>query len=431
MHDLEPCSPRRAPLGTRLSAALVALVPQVAVDRALEGRWVAEARIGPEAMTLVLDVARRGDALDARITVPAERVLGLRVEAFRREKDSVSFRIPHPDHPMDFAGVVAGEDLDGRLAMGDRELALAFRRGGDVPAPPYREIEVEFPGEGRTVRGSLLVPPGEGALAAIALFHATSGGGRDYVRFWADLAARQGLAALIYDRREVPVDLARMTRADFLSVAADAEAAARFLRARDGVDAARVGVGGLSQGAWIASIVAARVPEVAFVLALSPPGVPLHEIDLHQSALRLAAAGAGEADLARARALLADLFAASRGERADHDELRRRVDEMRRAPWAATLALPDEVPPPPALLRWSAHDLDPADFFARVKAPVFLAFGERDERLPVEACATRLARTLASAGNASVRLERCPGASHALFPAPQLDEHVAEWLRAR
>ncbi len=419
----------------RLTAALLAFALPAAAQELLEGRWTAEARLGPEAMTLLLDVERREGELRGRISVPAERVLGLRLEGFVCGHGEVAFRIPHPDHPMDFAGRLATEQrLEGELAMGERELPLVFLHAGATPQPPYRELEVSFEGEGRTVLGSLLLPPDEAAHPALALFHATSTPRRDDLRFLADLAARAGLAALIYDRREVPTDVAQLTRADFLAVVADAEAAVRFLRSRAEIDGARVGVGGLSQGAWIAAITATRVPEVGFVVALSAPGVPLHEIDLYQSTRRLEAAGVQGPELAEARELLVALFAASRGEGGERDALARRLELARRATWAATLALPDEVPPGGAsatLLCWSAHDLDPLLFFERLRVPVFLAFGERDERLPAEACAARLAASLERAGNDAVTLHRYPGANHALLPAPAFEQDLARWLRER
>src|SRR5688572_19898648 len=116
-------------------------------------------------MTLMLDLAAVAGAagdLDARVSVPAEHVLDLGVEGFALADGEVSFRIPHPDHPMDFAGRVAGGSIDGTLAMGGRELPLAFLVVGPIPPPPYTELEVSFPGAGRTVSASLLVPPGEG-----------------------------------------------------------------------------------------------------------------------------------------------------------------------------------------------------------------------------------------------------------------------------
>ena len=418
----------------RPSTACAGLVALSVGQAPLEGRWTAEARLPEVTMELVLDVESRGEGLAARISVPAEHVLGLSVQEFEHADGDVSFLIPHPDHPMEFAGRIVEDLLDGALSMQGRELPLVFHHAGPIPAPPYREIEVSFPGAGREVHGALLLPPGDGPHRALALFHATSTGERDGLRFCADLAAREGLAALIYDRRPVPPDLATLSRRDFLAVLDDAEAAVRFLRARGDIDSARVGVGGLSQGAWISAVVATRVPEVAFVLALSPPGVPLHELDLFQSTQRLQAAGFRGEALTEAQTLLQDLHAAARGEPMDRTELQERLRRGRSAPWASVLALPDEVPPDGSaaqLLRWSAQDLDPDSFFERARVPVFLAFGERDERLPAARCAERLTERLARAGNTAIVLHRYPEANHALLPAPDLERHLAEWLRAR
>jgi hypothetical protein len=81
-----------------------------------------------EAMALTLDLAARGGTLVARISVPAERVLGLRLVGFGVADRDVSFRIPHPDHPMDFAGRVAGEVIDGAALLRDRSRPRALLR---------------------------------------------------------------------------------------------------------------------------------------------------------------------------------------------------------------------------------------------------------------------------------------------------------------
>ena len=399
-----------------------------------EGRWVAEASFPGPSMTLMLDLSPVAGGLDARISVPAERVLGLEVEGFAVVEKRVSFRIPHPDHPMDFTGRVEGDSIDGALGMAGRELPLAFRHAGPVPLPPYTEIPVTFPGAERTVAGSLLLPPGEGPHAALALYHATSTGGRDSLRFYADPAARAGVAALIYDRRTVPTDLARVPRADFLAVVADAEAAVRFLRERAGIESKRVGVCGFSQGGWISALVASRVPEVAFVIALSPPGVPLYEIDLYQSDLRLRQAGVRGTALEDANRLLADVHAASRGEIEDLDELGERLRRSRSETWAPVLDLPERVPTPSSpgpLLRWNAADLDPARCFEDLDVPVLLAFGGRDERLPAARCVERLRETFSRSGNEAIRFLDYPAANHALVPAPDLDDRLTAWIRER
>ena len=402
---------------------------QEPADPELAGRWVAEARMPGQALELVLDVEVAPE-LVLRLSVPAERALGLTLEDIEHAPPALAFTVPHPDHPMRFAGRLQAGALEGTLSLGGEALPLVFHHRGAVPAPPYREVELAFDGAGRRIAGALLLPPGPGPHAALALFHATSAGRRDDLRFLADLAARAGVAALIYERRAVPPDLARVSRADFEAVLGDAEAAVRALRAHPELDAARVGTGGLSQGAWLAALVAARTGDVAFVLALSAPGVPLEELDAWQSEQRLVRAGVAAGERAEALRLLADLQRSARGE-AGVEDLAERLRDARARPWAAVLDLPARPPRPgeaDALLRWHAHDLDPAQAFAALRVPVLLAFGARDERLPAARCSAALASALE---HAQLTLHEYPQANHALLPAPELERDLASWLAAR
>jgi hypothetical protein len=400
----------------------------------ITGRWRATVQRPGASMALTLDIEALRDTIAARLSVPEERVLGLRLENLVHAPPQLSFRIPHPDHPMAFAGRVEGDVIGGALRVGREEVPLTFRRQGAVPPPNAREVEVQIRGAERTIAGAMLLPLATGPHPAMALFHATSTANRDHLRYYADLAVNAGIAVLIYDRRDVPLDLAELRRADFLDVVADAEAAVRFLCAHAEVDRERVGVGGLSQGAWISAIVAARVPEVAFVLALSCPGVPLHEVDLYQTTRRLQQARVDAPSLAEAQQLLADLHAAARGEGPERATLDERLSRARERPWASIVGLPEGVPSreaAPELLRWSAMDLDPRLFFERIRAPVLLAYGSSDERLPAERCAERLGEALARSGNERVTQLVFPQANHALLPAPDLDRKLTEWLRAQ
>jgi pimeloyl-ACP methyl ester carboxylesterase len=160
--------------------------------------------------------------------------------------------------------------------------------------------------------------------------------------------------------------------------------------------------------------------------------VPLHEIDVYQSMQRLERAGVDPATRSNARTLLGDLHAASRGEFDDVQGLRSRLEQTRAQSWARTLDLPETVPAPGSdRLRWAAVDFDPVRFFERLRVPVWLAFGERDERLPSAECAARLRAALERAGNSTVTLRMYPASNHALWPAPELERELSEWLRGR
>jgi len=128
-------SPVVSPVASPVAAPVAApVVAPVVAQEPLEGRWTAEARLGPEAMTLLLDVERRDGELRGRISVPAERVLGLRLEAFVCGDSEVAFRIPHPDHPMGFAGRLESEQrLQGELGRA-RTAARLPPHGRDAAA---------------------------------------------------------------------------------------------------------------------------------------------------------------------------------------------------------------------------------------------------------------------------------------------------------
>jgi alpha-beta hydrolase superfamily lysophospholipase len=77
--------------------------------------------------------------------------------------------------------------------------------------------------------------------------------------------ARQGVAALIYDKRTVGYTLFRRS---YSELATDTLGAVDVLRAQPGVDPAKVGVWGLSEGGWVAPLAASRSSEVAFVIVV-------------------------------------------------------------------------------------------------------------------------------------------------------------------
>jgi uncharacterized protein len=53
----------------------------------------------------------------------------------------------------------------------------------------------------------------------------------------------------------------------------DGLGAIKYLKSRKEIDAKRIGVWGLSQGGWLGPLAASRSADVAFVIAVSGPGV--------------------------------------------------------------------------------------------------------------------------------------------------------------
>ena len=147
-----------------------------------------------------------------------------------------------------------------------------------------RQFEVRFRSGPTLLAGTLTLPPGPGPRPALVWVH---GGGVQTRNYFPDLGALcqgAGFAVLTYDKRGVgqsggtfPGDLADGRAIDAL--ARDAEAAVRFLAAQPGIDRARVGLAGHSQGGWVAPLAASREPAARFVVAFAGPALSQGETD--------------------------------------------------------------------------------------------------------------------------------------------------------
>jgi fermentation-respiration switch protein FrsA (DUF1100 family) len=66
---------------------------------------------------------------------------------------------------------------------------------------PYREQEVRFHNGAVALAGSVLVPTGPGPHPGVVMAHGAGPQDREGYRPLADLFARHGIAALVYDKR--------------------------------------------------------------------------------------------------------------------------------------------------------------------------------------------------------------------------------------
>jgi len=164
------------------------------------------------------------------------------------------------------------------------DAAGAMLPAGRAVRVAVRQLEVRFRSGRNLLAGTLTLPPGAGPHPGLVWVH---GGGRQTRSYFADLPALfagAGFAVLTYDKRGAGQSAGTFPgdRADAFSIdalARDASAALRFLAAQPGVDRARVGVAGHSQGGWIAPLVASREPAARFVVCFAGPALSQGETD--------------------------------------------------------------------------------------------------------------------------------------------------------
>lgn len=132
--------------------------------------------------------------------------------------------------------------------------------------------EVSFTGaDGVRLNGTVFSPGAVGGdRPALVMVPGAGPGGRSELRDEAESYARHGVVALIYDKRTTGYSTLHR---DYSLLADDALAALRLLRDRPGVDRARTGMWGLSEGAWAVSLAASRSADVSFVITAGAVGI--------------------------------------------------------------------------------------------------------------------------------------------------------------
>ncbi len=139
----------------------------------------------------------------------------------------------------------------------------------------YTEIEFRNEVGNLDLAGMLFVPDGEGPFPAAVIIH---GSGTSYRRSrWYLTLTRHlqdnGIAVLLPDKRGSEQSSGDWRSADFEALATDTLAAVDFMRMQDIVPVSGIGIIGMSQGGWIAPIVARETADLAFVVSMAGTSV--------------------------------------------------------------------------------------------------------------------------------------------------------------
>jgi dienelactone hydrolase len=194
---------------------------------------------------------------------------------------------------------------DGRLALAGNR--LAGRLGGNTVAAtrvPIVTEEVHWSNGDVALSGTLWRPAGAARTPAVVLVHGSGPETRWGMRQLPAWLAAHGVTAIAYDKREHsdPWD------AGIDVLAGDALGAVALLRARTDVDVARVGLLGISNGAFVIVRAAARSRDVGFVVPVVGGGGALYLHELHRMHRAGLEAKLGAFDQAALDAFMRDLY---------------------------------------------------------------------------------------------------------------------------
>jgi uncharacterized protein len=164
------------------------------------------------------------------------------------------------------AGIRPDRLDNARLTFLDGGFELAIDSGimrGEMMGLPVRHAQVDAGGVSLHTR--LMLPGGEGPFPAIVIAHGSGDDAATRTYGDGDFFAANGIAAVVYDKRGTGQSGGEYNH-DFSLLADDLVAVVDWLGSQPGIDPARIGVSGYSQGGWIGPLAASRSAAIAFVI---------------------------------------------------------------------------------------------------------------------------------------------------------------------
>ncbi len=316
------------------------------------------------------------------------------------------------------------------------------------PPFPYQQEEVGYPNPEANIHlaGTLTEPSGGGPYPAVLLISGAGPQDRDetiagHKRFLvlADYLTRRGIAVLRVDDRGTGKSTGWFEVSTTQDFASDAEAGIRFLQKRPEVDQKHIGCIGHGEGAIVASMVAARIPQVSLIVLLAGTALPGEQVLLTQMARSETAAHLPDQEIKADQKIGKALYDAVRKGKtvADYPD----VDEQFAAKWQKQL---DRMKTP-----WIRFFLsyDPATALEKVKCPVLALDGTKDLEVDAEQNAAAMKAAFARGGNHDTTIEILPGLNYMFQPAqtglaweypaipetisPKVLEIIGDWIAKR
>jgi len=414
--------------------------PGLSVHDPVLGAWRGAATARGARLDLGLRILLDGGGLAGELTCADFLLLDQPLARVHRTPRGIAFDTAD-ESPLHVEATLAGDTLRGTATLpavpgvedpgGAEPIAIQLVRSSDPPAlPPYSRRDLTIAAPGARLAATLLLPANAAVSPGVVLLPGSSANVRRDSRFYADLFARAGFAVLLFDKRGSGESEGDYGAATYEELVGDATAAVETLRRSPGVDSSRVGLWGLSQGAFLAPFVARRVPALQFVVAVSAPGLPIGECATYQDSVRLAAAGFDAADVRRATTLDRRLYEWLQGG-GSTPELSALLAEAAPTPWRRASSLPAMLPAGRALdsWYWRGRTLDPSAAWHDVRVPVLALYGAADELMPARANARAVERALRAGHDRDVTVKTLPAANHVMRRLPLAAGGRWDWPR--
>jgi pimeloyl-ACP methyl ester carboxylesterase len=416
----------------RVPAKLAAEQPSKPVQPSdIDGTWMGTLDTGAFQLHIVFHIVTTADGLHADLESPDQSPGKLAASSVTRQASSLKIEVQRIGGV--FEGKIApdSKSIDGTWSQNGGSFPLLLkpvsglaqlerRRPQNPMKPyPYREEEVSYDNKTQnvTLAGTLTLPQGKGPFPAVLLIPGSGAHDRDESLMGhkpflvlSDYLTRQGIAVLRADDRGVGESTGSMASVTSADLATDAEAGIAYLKTRREVDAHKIGLVGHSEGGLIAPMIAARNPDVAFIVMMAGPGIPGDEVLVGQSEKMAEAAGQSHDDVEKAGAKQREILTLVKSGGDDATLAKQLRPKLEGDIPQNHLAMQIKMILSPWFRYFIAYD--PSPVLRKVKCPVLAVIGEKDWQVPPQQNLPAIRKALEAGGNRHFAVEELPGLNH-------------------
>ena len=262
-----------------------------------------------------------------------------------------------------------------------------------------------------TLAGSLHRPSDDGPHPAIVMIQGSGPADRDSDGYFVEIRQAfldRGIATCAVDKPGCGASTGDWREHDLAARREQMSAVIAAIGRHPGIDPARVGVWGQSQGGWIVQQLAADGNGLACAIANSGPSIGVAEQDLHACEHTMRRDGFDDADIDDALAFTRSLHQAARDGVPFETVVRELVAPVADRPWYRLGLTADDEGDWELVGRFLDEDYRPVESLSRIAVPFLAVFGGLDVLVPAWRGVAEVGTALAAAG--------APDAAVTVFP---------------
>lgn len=398
----------------------------------ITGDWHGTLKAGGTSLRLVLHIAKGGNGgLKTTFDSVDQGANGIPVTSTTLQNSTLKLAVDAIHATYEGKVNADATSITGTWTQG-QPFPLDFQRGtkdtaqlerlrpqNPVKPYPYREEDVAYNNktQGIHLAAALTIPQGKGPFPAVVLITGSGPQDRDESLMGhrpflvlADYLTRRGIEVLRADDRGVGKSSGNFSKATTADFATDAEAGLAYLKTRPEVNPHKLGLIGHSEGGVIAAMVAARNPDVAFIVMMAGPGVQGDELLPAQAAAIQEANGKSREEAEKIANEEREILHLAEHEK-DDAVLEKKIREISgsKIPDAQLKAQIHQLRSP-----WFQYFLkyDPATALRKVTCPVLAIDGAKDRQVLPQQNLPAIRKALEAAGNTHFEVEELPGLNH-------------------